>query len=110
MVRFIFVCMGIVALSVLTLGAQYMMDGIQGAQQQVADRNDGETVVAVEETISAEDLNAIDTAAGADTDADANAPGNQTFGDAFTAEAPTALKNNEAPAPLDATAMEPASY
>ncbi len=40
MVRFIFVCMGVVALSVLTLAAQFMMDGIEGAQEQVAARND----------------------------------------------------------------------
>jgi hypothetical protein len=104
MVRFIFVCMGVVALSILTIAAQSMIDGIQEAQQEVAARNDAETVVAVEEAISPEDLNAIDTAAGADTDADA--PGNQTFGDAFTAEAPAALRDQEAPQAMGAIPTE----
>jgi hypothetical protein len=93
MVRFIFVCMGVVALSILTLAAQFMMDGIEGAKQQVAARNDeapAPEVMAVESEITAEQLNAIETAAGAD--AAINAPGNQTFGDAFTADAPKALK------------------
>ena len=36
MVRFIFVCMGVVALSILTIASQYMIDGIQNAQQEVA--------------------------------------------------------------------------
>ena len=101
MVRFIFVCMGVVALSILTIASQYMIDGIQNAQQEVAARNSAETVVAVEEAVSPEDLNAIDTAAGVDTDA--ASPGNQTFGDAFTAEAPAALRDQEeAPQALDA--------
>lgn len=92
MVRFIFVCMGVVALSILTIAAQFMMDGIESAQEQVAARNAEAPeveVVAVESEPSAEDLNAIETAAGADAAADA--PGNQTFGDTFTADAPKAL-------------------
>jgi hypothetical protein len=97
MVRFIFVCMGVVALSFLTIASQYMIDGIQDAQQEVVARNSGETVVAVEEAVSPEELNAIDTAAGAEADAEAAAPGNQTFGDAFTAEAPVALRDQETP-------------
>lgn len=97
MVRFIFVCMGVVALSILTLAAQFMMDGIEDAQQQVVARNDAapETeIVAVEGEPSAEELNAIVTAAGADDSIDA--PGNQTFGDAFSTDVPNALKE---PAP-----------
>ena len=93
MVRFIFICMGIVALSILTVAAQFMMDGIESAQQQVAARNDAAPeaeVVAVESEPSAEDLNAIETAAGADAAIDA--PGNQTFGAAFTGDTPKALK------------------
>ena len=97
MVRFIFVCMGVVALSILTLAAQFMLDGIEGAQQQVAARNtavpESETI-AMESEPTAEDLNAIETAAGAD--AAIESPGNQTFGDAFTDNAPNALKE---PAP-----------
>ena len=92
MVRFIFVCMGVVALSILTIAAQFMMDGINSAQQEVAARNEEAPeveVVAVESEPSAEDLNAIETAAGADAAADA--PGNQTFGETFTADAPKAL-------------------
>ena len=92
MVRFIFVCMGVVALSILTLAAQFMLDGIESAKQQVAERNEEASateVVAVESEPSAEDLNAIETAAGVDPAIDA--PGNQTFGDSFTADAPKAL-------------------
>lgn len=109
MLRFIFVCMGIVALSVLTVATQYAMDGIQSAQQRVAERNAGETVVAVEEAVSPEDLNAIDTAAGADDDMSADLPGNQTFGDAFTANAPTALRDREEPQIMAAPPMESAT-
>lgn len=105
MVRFIFVCMGVVALSVLTLAAQFMMDGIEGAQEQVAARNDvmpQEDIAALESEPSAEDLNAIETAAGADAAIDA--PGNQTFGDAFTGDTPKALME---PAPAADTGMMP---
>lgn len=97
MVRFIFVCMGVVALSILTIAAQFMLGGIQDAQQQVAARNDEAPqadIAAIESEPTPEDLNAIETAAGAD--AAINAPGNQTFGEAFSAEAPKALAD---PAP-----------
>lgn len=100
MVRFIFVCMGVVALSIVTMAAQYMVDGINTAEQLVAARNDraqGETVAALApvpaaaDTTSPDALNNIETAAGAQT-------GNDNFGSGFTDVAPDALADDPAPA------------
>ena len=99
MVRFIFVCMGVVALAMLSIAGQFPTGGISSEQEQIAVRNDGASegqIAAVETPVTAEDLNAIETAAGANVDADA--PGNQTFGDAFSTDAPQALRD-EAAAP-----------
>jgi hypothetical protein len=97
MVRFIFVCMGVVALSLLSIAGQFVMNGISGAKQQIAARNEAAEiqVVAVQaaDEPSAEELNAITTAAGAG----AEEPGNQTFGDVLSNDAPKALKENVAP-------------
>jgi hypothetical protein len=110
MLRFIFVCMFLVAASILTLSAQFMLDGIKTARQGVLARNNPameSTPVAIEatgpsfkeiyanaptapdvainETMSPEDLNAISTAAG----------GNDSFGGGFTDQAPAALAEEE---------------
>lgn len=98
MLRFIFVCMGIVALSVLSIGMQSMTDGIDSAQTRIAERNapqtETDTVVAMETpdtemAVSPEDLNEINTAAG-----DTYDPG---FGESFSNEAPKALADDPAP-------------
>src|SRR5688572_7344034 len=109
MVRFIFVCMGVVALSVLSIAGQFIVDGISGAQQQIAARNDAVPeiqVVAVQATEpSAEDLNAIEAAAGSGADE----PGNQTFGEVFSTDAPKALKEEEAAPIIEVTPVEGAT-
>ena len=89
MLRFIFVCMGVVALSVIAIGAQYMMDGVSGAADSVMARNAEapENVQAVAyEDVSPESLNAIETTAG-----DASFDPNDKFSAGFTNEAPKAL-------------------
>ncbi len=110
MVRFIFVCMGVVALSLLSLAGQFMLDGIEDAQNRVAARNDAAPeadVVAVESDINPEELNDIETAAGAVSD---DAPGNQTFGDAFPSEAPAALQDAETAPSVETTPIEDSGY
>lgn len=96
MVRFIFVCMAVVALSVITMAGQYMMDGIKGAEQSVAARNTQtqDAVAAIQpaaapadqtaNATSPEELNNIATTAGSET-------GNGNFGASFTNTAPAAL-------------------
>ena len=67
MLRFIFVCMGVVALSLVAIGAQYMTDGISDEAADVVARNaeqeENAQTIAVEDTVSPEDLNAIETTA-----------------------------------------------
>ncbi len=106
MIRFIFVCMTLVALSILTLAGQYMMHGIEEARMTVAARN-ADTVKAVDQataptgpsfeeiyammpaptpaapSTNPEDLNAIEAAAGEDT-----------FSAPFTGIAPKALADD----------------
>ncbi len=98
MIKFIYVCMGVVALSALSVAGQFLFTGIDGAQQDIAARNAEEmpienpvaTEVAVqqteEETFSPEVLNAIETAAGASND--------DGFGNGFTDKAPVALADD----------------
>jgi hypothetical protein len=109
MVRFIFVCMGVVALSLLSIAGQFIVDGISGAQQQIAARNDAapdvQAVAVQADEPSAEDLNAIEAAAGAGADE----PGNQTFGEVFSDEAPKALKDEEAAPVIEAAPAEDAA-
>lgn len=93
MVRFIFICMIIVAVSVLSIAAQPLIDGIGEARQTLAERNgDGplnEDVAAREqEEVSPEALNDIETAAGATVDT-----GNADFGAPFTGTASPALED-----------------
>lgn len=103
MVRFIFVCMTVVALSVLTMGGQFIMDGINNAQQEVAARNtpavQAVETVAAQDNFSAEALNDIETAAGANFDP------NDNFSGGFTNQAPKALADDDqtAPAPKNMT-------
>lgn len=113
MVRFIFVCMGVVALSLLSLAGQFMLDGIEGARNQIAARNDAALpqadVVAVDSsTPNPEQLNAIDTAAG--DDAAQNAPGNQSFGATFSTDAPAGLQDVQAVPSAETTPIEDAGY
>lgn len=99
MLRFIFVCMGVVALSVVAIGTQFMTDGVSDAANDVMARNaeaPADTVaVAAEENFTAENLNAIETAAGA-TAFDPN----DTFTGGFTNEAPKALEDDAPAAPV----------
>lgn len=95
MVRFIFICMIIVAVSVLSIAAQPLINGIGEAQQTLAERNsDGplnEDVAAREqEELSPESLNDIETAAGATVDT-----GNADFGAPFTGTASSALEDSD---------------
>jgi len=103
MLRFIFVCMGVVALSALSIATQVMTDGISDAQMQIAERNTktDDVVVAIappadEPEFNESQLNAIETAAGAETDAG--------FGAAFTDTAPKALADDEVSPDLSAIA------
>ena len=113
MVRFIFLCMGVVALSFVAIGAQHMMQDMQGAQDSVMARNIEvpditaqpedtiESAAAQADGFSPEDLNQIETSAGAmaDTQEDAG------FGAAFTNTAPKALAD-DMPAPTVPDAMD----
>ncbi len=100
MVRFIFICMGVVAVAVVTLAGQGVYEGIKGAQTNVQARNNVveepvEAIAVAETEPSAEELNAIMPTAGDEIAADAN----DTFQGGFTNEAPKAL--------ADAPAVEP---
>ncbi len=118
MIRFIYVCMGVVALSALSIAGQYMFSGLDDSYQSVLDRNsDGSASIAAapqdetpdaavqqaEAEISPEDLNAIESAAGGLDDA--NKP--DEFGARFTGQTPAALgdtpdtTNSVQPAALD---------
>lgn len=111
MIRFIFVCMGLVAFSILTISGQYMMNGIQEARRDVAARNEV-NAVAPEQTATSGPtfqeiyammpkpqtaemdmtdpaaLNAIEATAGGDE-----------FSNRFTGVAPAALADDEPVAP-----------
>lgn len=96
MVRFIFVCMIIVAVSVLSIAAQPLINGIGEAQQTLAERNSAgplnEDVAAREqEELSPEALNDIETTAGASSDT-----GNEDFGAPFTGTTSPALQDGKA--------------
>ncbi len=103
MLRFIFVCMGVVALSLVAIGAQYMTDGISGEADNVLARNAEQApevqAVAVEDAVSPEDLNAIETTAGTPT-----FDPNDTFTGGFTNVAPKGLED-DAPAALPVQTM-----
>lgn len=102
MLRFIYICMGVVALSVLSIAGQSLFSGLDDSYQSVLDRNnDGSAVVARSaapdapqiaatepEELSAESLNEIESAAGGDSNI--SDPGDE-FGQRFTASAPKAL-------------------
>lgn len=106
MLRFIFVCMGVVALSLVAIGAQYMTDGISGEADNVIARNveaqPEVQAVAAEDTVSPEDLNAIETTAGTPS-----FDPNDTFTGGFTNEAPKALADDvPAVAPVETGVTE----
>ena len=107
MLRFIFVCMGVVALSLVAIGAQYMTDGISGEAGNVLARNAENPpaeiqAVAAEDSASPEELNAIETTAGAPS-----YDPNDTFTGGFTNEAPKALADDvPAVAPAQTTGTE----
>jgi len=88
MVRFIFVCMAIVAVSVVAMGTGFF-EGISNETANIAARNVEEPVtqdIAMDAEPTAEDLNAIETTAGGDIDPNAVLKGG------FTNEAPKALQ------------------
>lgn len=96
MLRFIYICMGVVALSILSIALQPVMNGVEAARDQIAARNKGatetESAIAVMDTeteeLSPESLNAIETAAGADTEMP-----DTGFGESFTHQAPKGLED-----------------
>ena len=102
MVRFIFVCMAVVALSVVAIAAQYMTGGISDATQSVIARNMDDTqdvqAIASAEDMTAEQLNAIETTAGTPS-----FDPNDTFDGGFTNVAPKALADTPAPAAIETT-------
>lgn len=106
MVRFIFVCMGVVALSFIAIAFQSATDGIMNEQQDIAARNfqeEQETIAVIEQPDSntaAENLNQIEAAAGAGM-------GNDDFGSAFTNAAPTALQEETASETMPEAAIVP---
>lgn len=87
--------MGVVALSMVSIGLQSVTDGISTERAKIADRNiavptDTSIVaVAIPEDIDAAFLNEIETAAGDDT------TGNENFGSYFTNTTPDALSTDE---------------
>ena len=122
MIRFIFVCMAVVALSILATAGQFMVDGINKARNGVTARN--QILTQPEETAaikasgpsfeeiyanapvqqidasSPEGLNDIETAAG----------GNDSFSGGFTNVAPRALGDDTAvPAADESQAVAPSS-
>lgn len=103
MLRFIFVCMGVVALSLIAIGAQFMTDGLSEATDAVVARNtvavEQEQDVALDDTMMAEQLNQIETAAGA-----VSFDPNDTFTGGFTNVAPKALEDD---VPAAAIVTEP---
>ena len=110
MLRFIFVCMGVVALALVAIGAQYMTDGISGEAANVVARNTEAQpaeiqAVAYEDTVSPQDLNAIETTAGTPS-----FDPNDTFTGGFTNEAPKALADDvpaiDAAAPVQTPATK----
>jgi hypothetical protein len=101
MVRFIFICMGVVAVALVTLAAQGIYDGIKSTQTNIQARNEvleDVEAVAVAETgdMTAEELNAIMPTAGDGITVDAN----DTFLGGFTNEAPQALRDTPATEPM----------
>lgn len=104
MLRFIYVCMAITVLSVLSIAGMPMIDGIKQAEQDLAQKNlelsptqtAAQATDAVDETaMTAEDLNNISTAAG---DQDEN----DHFTSGFMKKAPKALADVPAAAPTAA--------
>ncbi len=103
MVRFIFVCMVIVALSAIVIATQPVMDGVSDEAANIAARNAEDPAaqdVALEATPSPENLNAIETTTGGNYDP------NDTFKGNFTNEAPKALED-AAQMPAGTTANAP---
>jgi hypothetical protein len=92
MLRFIFVCMGVVALSLIAIAGQFVMDGASDATDTVIARNavvvEQEQEIAMDDASIAEQLNAIETTAGSVT-----FDPNDTFSGGFTNEAPKALQD-----------------
>lgn len=97
MLRFIFVCMGVVALSLIAISAQFLTDGVSDATDSVIARNtvavEQEQDVALDDTMIAEQLNQIETTAGA-----VSFDPNDNFSGGFTNEAPKALEDDVPPA------------
>ena len=111
--KFIYICMAVVALSFFSIALQPMFKGIEEQRDAIAARNEAapetatDVAVAAPETesVTPEDLNAIETAAGGDGPAQPDVG----FGANFTNVAPKGLEDS-APA-IPGTAQDtPASY
>lgn len=95
MMRFIYVCMAIVAVSLLSIAAQPVIDGITDARQTIAARDvapqtQAENVAVIDEAMTPEELNALETAAGSNDGAV-----DQGFGESFTGTPPAALAEKD---------------
>lgn len=116
MIRFIFVCMAVVAFSAVAMTTQFMTGGINDAREEVLARNAPEAVPAAEDTddeisfeeiyanaktpentgeafFSPEELNTIETTAGG-----------SEFSSGFTDVAPKALRDPVQPAAAEISA------
>ncbi len=107
MVRFIIVCIGLVAISVVAIGTESIRNGISGERAALASRNDETPAVMASDEISAEALNDIATAAGDATPpqgepANADYDPNDSFKGGFTNNTPKALAD-DVPAVLPET-------
>lgn len=105
MVRFIFLCMAVVALSFVSIGAQYLINDMKDEHAAILARNAQTPLQEApvlsasieEDSFSPESLNQIETAAGAFSQEDAG------FGESFTNVAPKALADEEPQAAIPFT-------
>ena len=96
MIRFIFLCMAVVALSFFSIGAQFLMNDMKDEEAAIIARNNVpeeqdvglENVAEQEDSFSPESLNQIETAAGSFSQEDTG------FGERFTNIAPKALADD----------------
>lgn len=104
MLRFIYFCAAALVLTIGGTAALYMMDGVKAERAAIAARdtqNANEAVAALGDDVTggiedeAAALNAIETAAGADADADHGG-----FGAPFTDIAPPALQDGKSVLPV----------
>lgn len=118
MIRFIFVCMALVAVSILTVASQYMVKGVEGARDTITARNAGPAMegaaTAQNEGPSFEEIYAMMPAPSPDAaitdpaalnDIETAAGGDDFPATGFTGIAPKALAD-EAPVIIEVTPVE----